>query len=86
MSEEKKVFEDWKVDCNECAHYWDSSCDGASKGKNRSCNSFSATRSVILPEELKQLRKQVKSLSLCVSMLGIAIIIHCVGELLEAIL
>lgn len=56
-----KRFEDWTtVDCNECEHYWTNSCDGACKGSQKPCNSFLATRSVIIPEQIKSLRKQIR--------------------------
>jgi hypothetical protein len=51
-----KRFEDWEqVDCNECARYWDSSCDGVSKGSEKPCNSYIATRDIVLPEKIKRL-------------------------------
>lgn len=56
-----KRFEDWTtVDCNECEHYWTNSCDGACKGSQKPCNSFLATRSVIIPEQIKSLRSQIR--------------------------
>ena len=60
---ENKRFDDWEqVDCNDCSHYWDSSCDGASKGSRVGCNSFLATRSIVIPEKVNKLEKRVKSL------------------------
>ena len=62
-----KRFEDWEqVDCNDCSHYWDSSCDGVSKGSKVGCNSYLATRSVVLPEKLNKLERRVFWLSLVV--------------------
>ena len=56
-----KRFEDWEdVDCNQCARYWDDSCDGVSKGSKKPCNSFIATRSVVIPERIERLEKAVK--------------------------
>ena len=62
-----KRFDDYQevVDCNDCSHYWDSSCDGASKGSTANCNSFSATRSIVIPEKLNKLEERVKWLELC---------------------
>lgn len=61
MSETPKRFEDWnECDCNECAHYWDDSCDGVKKGSTKQCNSFLATRSVVIPAKIKDLEKCVK--------------------------
>ena len=66
-----KRFDDYTctVDCNECAHYWDSSCDGASKGSTAVCNSFLATRKVVIPEKINQLEERVKTLSRIVACL-----------------
>lgn len=56
------IFDDWNetVNCNECARYWDSSCDGVSCGVKRTCTSFLATRSVVIPEQIKNLTDLVK--------------------------
>ena len=57
----QKIFDDFQtVSCNECSHYWDSSCDGVSKGKKQPCNSFLATRSIVIPLQIKSLRTQIK--------------------------
>ena len=57
-------FDDWSdvVDCNECARYWDSSCDGVKPNERKNCNSYLATRSVVLPERVKQLEDRVNML------------------------
>ena len=66
MSETPKRFEDWNVcDCNDCAHYWDDSCDGVKKGATKSCTSFLATRNVAIPAKLNALEKRVKWLRIC---------------------
>ena len=66
MSEEPKRFSEWvEVDCNECQRYWDNSCDGckdALKGSKTPCNSFLATRSVIIPKEIERLKQAVSDL------------------------
>lgn len=63
MSDHPKRFEDWEeIDCNDCSHYWDSSCDGASKGSRIGCNSYLATRSIVIPERLNSLEKRVSKL------------------------
>ena len=72
MSESKR-FEDWEqVECNECARYWDSSCDGVNKDSKKPCNSYLATRSIVLPEKIKKLDKRVRWLEL---ILGIECVI-----------
>lgn len=65
MSDTPKRFEEWEeVDCNECARYWDSSCDGNLTDSRVGCNSYLATRSVVLPAKLKSLEKRVLYLEL----------------------
>lgn len=57
---ENKRFEDWiHVDCNDCARYWDSSCDGV-QATQKPCNSFLASRKVQIPAQIKSLEKRVK--------------------------
>lgn len=63
MSEQKR-FEDWtEVDCSECERWWTSQCDGAKKGSRTPCNSFLATRSIVIPEQIKDLQRANKILS-----------------------
>ena len=51
-------FDEWthKVDCNNCAHYWEDSCDGVPESQKRHCTSFLATRSVVIPNQIKRLQ------------------------------
>lgn len=64
MEKQTKRFEDWiEVDCNDCAHWWDNSCDGVEPTLNQSrklCNSFLATRSIVIPEQIKSLQRANK--------------------------
>lgn len=54
-----KIFQDWEeVDCNECARYWDSSCDGVQE-KRKVCNSYVATRSIVLPAKIEKLENDI---------------------------
>jgi hypothetical protein len=60
MSEQKR-FEDWEeVSCNECGRYWQDSCDGVKEGSRKPCNSFIATRKVVIPARLKALENSNK--------------------------
>lgn len=85
MDKEPKRFSEWvEVDCNECQRYWDNSCDGckdALKGSKMPCNSFLATRSVIIPQQIEQLKTTINGLktaililALCVGMLALMVI------------
>ena len=59
--ENNKRFSDWEeVNCNDCSHYWDDSCSGVCKGDKRNCTSFSATRSIVIPEQIRKLQKDMK--------------------------
>ena len=84
MSESKR-FDEWiPVDCNQCAKYWDSSCDGVNcptnsdkplQGSTRLCNSFIATRSVVIPAQIKALQKAVKWLGVIMVCLYISLLV-----------
>ena len=83
MAKESKRFEDWEeVDCNDCSHYWDSSCDGASKGSRIGCNSFLATRSIVIPERLNSLEKRVEILKWLV-VINLGAILGVIGVMLS---
>lgn len=56
------VFDEYLVDCLECAHYWDDSCDGACGATERSCTAFKAVRRVDIPEQIESLRSEIKGL------------------------
>ena len=72
-----KRFDDYSavIDCNECSHYWDSSCDGVSKGSKATCNSYLATRSVVLPEKIRTLENEVGDLKILAITEGIMLVI-----------
>ena len=75
MSESKR-FDDWNeiVDCNNCDHYWNNSCDSPKtliKGSTTLYNSFLATRSIVIPQKLERLEKAFKWLIACVVILGV---------------
>lgn len=58
MSE--KRFSDWiEVNCAECEHWWTNTCDGVPKGSTKPCNSYLATRNVVIPLQIKSLKKHI---------------------------
>ena len=82
MTDTPKRFEDWiEVDCNDCAHWWDNSCDGVKPTLNQSrmpCNSFLATRSIVIPEQIKSLQranKRVLAIVGIISLMNIGLLI-----------
>jgi hypothetical protein len=71
-----KIFDDYDVDCNECTHYWDSSCDGVPIDKKRNCTSYKATRTVDIPMQIKKLVKRIDRLkALVITLLIIDVIL-----------
>lgn len=81
-NKETKRFENWhEVDCNECARYWDSSCDGV-QALQKPCNSFLASRKVQIPEQIKALEKSVKRLRIAGVLTSIALILHLLSHIL----
>lgn len=86
MSEKApKRFEDWEeVDCNECERYWLNQCDGAKthgKGSKLTCTSFLATRNIVIPEQIKSLQRANTRTMVCLILLAIGMILHCLGHI-----
>lgn len=76
MANKDKIFDDWvKVDCEQCERWWQNQCDGVCEGENRPCNSFLATRSVILPEQIKRLQNENKRHKTAILLLCVCIVI-----------
>lgn len=57
-------FDDWSElkECDDCAHYWNSTCDGVSEGEKKPCKSFLATRRVNTKQEIEDLRDEIRGL------------------------
>lgn len=78
--ENRKIFDDFQeVSCNDCGHYWDDSCDGVKKGSKKVCNSFIATRRIVIPEQIKRLEFRVKYLWWSVVICLISILLVVLG-------
>lgn len=80
--EEKKIFDEAVVECNNCEHYWDSSCDGTPIKKERNCTSYKATRREDIPEQIKRLEYRVNKLYRCSLMVDIVIILHLISHMI----
>lgn len=57
--EDKRIFDEYQVDCNECQSYWLDQCDGVSVGSQKACTAFKAIRRTDLPEQIKKLEKSL---------------------------
>lgn len=63
MCNTRKKFEFYiPAKCNDCAHYWDSSCDGSEQ--EIECRSFVAKRSVDVTKRLEKLEREILLLKL----------------------
>lgn len=73
LGNDKRRFEGWEtpVDCNDCEKYWLNQCDGVCKARERQCTAFKATRSVVIPEQIKSLKKRLKWLTRALAVLGV---------------
>ena len=84
MADTQRIFDDFQcVDCNECARYWDNSCDGvknAPNGSQKPCTSFLATRSVVIPAQLEALRKRLKWLNVSLILIEVTVILHLLSH------
>lgn len=80
-----KRFEAWEeVDCNECERWWLNQCDGAKtlgKGSKMPCNSFLATRNVVIPLQIKSLQKANMGMRVCITLLALGMIVHCLTHI-----
>ena len=86
MSEtESKVFDESYVDCNQCQHYWDDSCDGTPTHQIRPCTAFKATRHTDIPLQLEKLSMGLKRSDRHILLLNIVVLLHLLGDFLEAI-
>lgn len=83
MSDTHKRFEDWEiVECEDCVHWWDSSCDGVPVGSQRTCNSFLGTRKVVIPAQMKVLEKSVKRLRISLALTMLTLLAHLLEHIL----
>ena len=82
MSDHKR-FDEWtEVDCNDCQHYWDSSCDGVCKGAEAFCTSYVATRKVVIAEKVNALEKWNKWLTFGVAGCNILLSLHIIFQVM----
>lgn len=90
--EEPKRFEDWlpKVNCNECARYWDNQCDGVKcdtnsdnplSGSTRVCNSYLPVRKIVIPAQIKELEWRIKRLRIGLAITDAFIVVHLLSHI-----
>lgn len=79
---ESKIFDESYVDCNDCQHYWDDSCDGVPKDDIRPCTAFKATKRTDIPVQLEKLSKNQNEHSKHLIWVEIILILHLLNHLL----
>lgn len=79
------IFDEEYVDCNNCEHYHDNTCDGVTVGSERRCTAFKATRREDIPEQIKSLREDIKTLETIVMFLSVAVILTGIGDIIHYI-
>lgn len=72
--EQTKRFDETYVDCNNCTHYWDNSCDGVLERQKRSCTAYLATRHTDIPKRVKLLEKRILTLVIVDVVFGLDLI------------
>lgn len=76
MSSKQKIFEDFPtVDCNKCELYYINQCDGVHEAQERPCTTFKATRSVVIPLQIKRLQRALKWVTGALAILEVLTII-----------
>ena len=78
---EPKRFDETYVECTECSHYWNDSCDGVPKDKVRPCTSYKATKKVDFIEKLNHLEAEIKSTNLTVFILTLTLLLKLIFDL-----
>lgn len=80
------IFEEWvEVECEQCERWWLNQCDGCRDGVNGSktpCNSFLATRSVIIPQQINDLKRCVFGLKIAIGIVS-SVVAILVAVLME---
>lgn len=71
--DDRKIFEEVEVDCNDCQAYWLNQCDGASNHTTK-CVSYIPTKRVDIPVKIQALERKVNSLNNYLLAFSIALI------------
>lgn len=81
-----KIFDGWEeVACDDCEHYWNSTCDSHSESHRRLCSSFKMTRQASIPKQIKTLEKRLSVALRGIVVLGVlqlVVLIMLVGVIL----
>lgn len=76
--DDRKIFEEVEVDCNDCQAYWLNQCDGANHHTTK-CVSYIPTKRVDIPVKIQALEHKVNALIRGVVALSIGVILLSIG-------
>lgn len=80
MSENTKRFDEYQVECTECEHYWDNSCDGVKCFEEKHCTSYKATKRMEIPKEIDKVKKDIKAIDRNQLLFALALLLHLISE------
>jgi hypothetical protein len=85
-TKETKIFDEYEVDCNQCAAYWNNQCDGvscANEGtKSRKCTAYEPVRRIDIPTRVDQNTKDIKSLNRVQNFILLMLALHLLTHLI----
>ena len=81
MTEERKVFDDYEVDCNTCEAYWLTQCDGVKPGEPRKCTSYKAVRKMDVVQQIDKNTKDIKLLKNIGILVQVILLLHLLSHL-----
>ena len=79
------IFDEEYVDCNNCEHYHNNTCDAVPVGSERTCTAFKATRKEDIPQQIKSLTNDLREIKMGVVLIYILFILNCIANSLDMI-
>lgn len=81
---ENKIFEEYKVDCNNCESYWTDQCDGVSCSSKdgKRCTAYRAIRRVNIPEQIDKLKRNFDRIEKFTMFMTILFMLHLLCHLI----
>jgi hypothetical protein len=82
MSDKTKVFDEFQVECTECEHYWDNSCDGVKCFEEKHCTSYKATKRMEIPKAIDKIKSDMKHMDKHITLIYVLLLIHMLSHLI----
>jgi len=81
--EEKKIFDESHVDCNDCLHYWHDTCDGTKQEKP--CTAYVASKRTDLVLRTERLEHNDKVNHRAIMWIYAILTLHLLTHLLQSL-